>query len=596
MSRTLSWRELHALVSRLRQALQDAGVGAGDRVAGFVANCPETVAAMLAAASLGAIWSSCSPDFGVEGVLDRFGQIEPVVLFVADRYRYGGRWHDCLERAREIAQALPSLRRVIVLPYDGGAGETGGVPGATHAGGGDRALRRGRDLPRAAALLPSSLRDVLLGHHGQAQVHRARGRRHAAAAAQGARAALRRAARRPRVLLHDLRLDDVELAGGGPRQRRHAAALRRLALPSVARRALRLRRGRAHDALRHLGEVHRRLPQGRPRAARDPRSREPAPAHLHRLAAVARGLRLGVRARRSPTSSWPRSRAAPTSCPASFSATRWRRSSAGRSSAAASAWPWTSSTKRGSRCVGERASWSARGPSRRCRWASGTIQTQSRYRAAYFARFPGVLVPRRLRRADAARRHGDPWPLRCGAQSRRRAHRDGRDLSPGGGAGRGGGVDRHRAGVAGRRADRALRAPAARMRARRRARAAHPRAPARPLLAAPRARQDPAGGGHPAHAVGQDRRAGGPRRGARAGRARTRRRWPIRRRWRSSRGDRSWRTTSRTARCAVGQRPSLAFGSLRASLARSPWPPAWSHAGRSRRRAAAADRRPAPAE
>jgi acetoacetyl-CoA synthetase len=129
-SRTLSWRELHALVSRLRQALEDSGVRAGDRVAGFVANCPETVAAMLAAASLGAIWSSCSPDFGVEGVLDRFGQIEPVVLFVADRYRYGGRWHDCLERAREIAQALPSLRRVIVLPYDGGAGETGGVPGA----------------------------------------------------------------------------------------------------------------------------------------------------------------------------------------------------------------------------------------------------------------------------------------------------------------------------------------------------------------------------------------------------------------------------------------------------------------------------------
>ena len=129
-ARSLSWRELQALVSRLQQALLEAGVGAGDRVAGFLPNLPETVAAMLAAASLGAVWSSCSPDFGTAGVLDRFGQIEPLVLFTADRYRYAGRWHDCLGRAREIAAALPGLRCVIVLPYDGLATETGGIPGA----------------------------------------------------------------------------------------------------------------------------------------------------------------------------------------------------------------------------------------------------------------------------------------------------------------------------------------------------------------------------------------------------------------------------------------------------------------------------------
>ncbi|MCC6642361.1 MAG: acetoacetate--CoA ligase, partial [Deltaproteobacteria bacterium] len=129
-ARTLSWEALHALVSRLRAALEEAGVRPGDRVAGFVPNLPETVAAMLAAASLGAVWSSCSPDFGTAGVLDRFGQIEPVVLFTADRYRYAGRWHDCLGRAREIATALPGLRSTIVLPYDGETAETGGIPGA----------------------------------------------------------------------------------------------------------------------------------------------------------------------------------------------------------------------------------------------------------------------------------------------------------------------------------------------------------------------------------------------------------------------------------------------------------------------------------
>ena len=129
-ARSLSWRELQALVSRLQQALLETGVGAGDRVAGFLPNLPETVAAMLAAASLGAVWSSCSPDFGTAGVLDRFGQIEPLVLFTSDRYRYAGRWHDCLGRAREIAAALPGLRRVIVLSYDGLATDTGGIPGA----------------------------------------------------------------------------------------------------------------------------------------------------------------------------------------------------------------------------------------------------------------------------------------------------------------------------------------------------------------------------------------------------------------------------------------------------------------------------------
>ncbi len=117
--RRLSGRELHDLVSRLAQALRAAGVARGDRVAGYLPNLPESVAAMLATASLGAIWSSCSPDFGVQGVLDRFGQIEPKVLFCADGYLYGGKEFDSLDRVRDILQGLPGVRRCVVLPYLG---------------------------------------------------------------------------------------------------------------------------------------------------------------------------------------------------------------------------------------------------------------------------------------------------------------------------------------------------------------------------------------------------------------------------------------------------------------------------------------------
>jgi len=115
--RVLSFADLAQQVAAVAEALRDAGVRAGDRVAGFMPNIPETVIAMLAAAALGAIWSSCSPDFGVHGVLDRFGQIQPKVLFCAASYRYGGRDVDCMERVREIVARLPGIERVVVAPY-----------------------------------------------------------------------------------------------------------------------------------------------------------------------------------------------------------------------------------------------------------------------------------------------------------------------------------------------------------------------------------------------------------------------------------------------------------------------------------------------
>jgi acetoacetyl-CoA synthetase len=128
--RRVSRAELYDLVVQLAQALRAAGVKPGDRVAAFVPNLPETIAAMLAATSIGALWSSCSPDFGVQGVLDRFGQIEPKLLFTADGYWYNGKPQDSLAKAAEIARRLPSVERVVVLPYLVQSPEVSGVPNA----------------------------------------------------------------------------------------------------------------------------------------------------------------------------------------------------------------------------------------------------------------------------------------------------------------------------------------------------------------------------------------------------------------------------------------------------------------------------------
>jgi acetoacetyl-CoA synthetase len=115
--RTLTFAELYDQVSQLAQALRAMGVKPGDRVAGFMPNMPEAPIGMLAASSIGAIWSSCSPDFGVQGVLDRFGQIEPKVLLCVDGYYYAGKTIDTLGRIEEIVRQLPSLEKVVVVPY-----------------------------------------------------------------------------------------------------------------------------------------------------------------------------------------------------------------------------------------------------------------------------------------------------------------------------------------------------------------------------------------------------------------------------------------------------------------------------------------------
>ncbi len=124
VKRRMSWDALAALVSRLEQAFRTAGVRPGDRIAAMMPNLPETIAGMLAAAAIGAVWSSCSPDFGPRGVLDRFGQIEPTIFIACDGYYYGGKVIDIAPKLAEIVPALPSVRRVIIVPYIGTAEAT----------------------------------------------------------------------------------------------------------------------------------------------------------------------------------------------------------------------------------------------------------------------------------------------------------------------------------------------------------------------------------------------------------------------------------------------------------------------------------------
>jgi len=113
----LTWGELGDQVARAAAGLRELGIGRGDRVVAYMPNIPETLVAFLATASLGAIWSSCSPDFGASSVVDRFAQIEPKVLFCVDGYRYGGRDFDRTEVVAGLQSAMPTLERTVVLPY-----------------------------------------------------------------------------------------------------------------------------------------------------------------------------------------------------------------------------------------------------------------------------------------------------------------------------------------------------------------------------------------------------------------------------------------------------------------------------------------------
>ena len=219
---------------------------------------------MLAAASLGAVWSSCSPDFGEQGVLDRFGQIEPVALHRARRL-FLRRQGDRRRRQDRRGGAQPAHRPqgpCRRLSWQGRRGRSRRREGAG-AGGCAGALRAEARHLRAAAVFAPALHPVLVRHDRHSEMHRPFRRRHADPACQGTAAACRHRGWRPLFLFHHLRLDDVELAGVGAGLRRHPSALRRLALPPRRQCAVRFRAGREDDLFRHLGEIHRHRPQGR---------------------------------------------------------------------------------------------------------------------------------------------------------------------------------------------------------------------------------------------------------------------------------------------------------------------------------------------
>jgi acetoacetyl-CoA synthetase len=150
--RSLTYAELRAAVARLAAGLRSLGLGPGDRVAAYLPNLIETSVAMLAAASIGAVWSSCGVELGAAAAVDRLGQLEPKLLFAADAYRYKGRTSDLREQVGRMAAAIPSLERIVVVPGAGGPSDPGGIPRAVPYG---ELAEGGQTPPLAFAQLPA---------------------------------------------------------------------------------------------------------------------------------------------------------------------------------------------------------------------------------------------------------------------------------------------------------------------------------------------------------------------------------------------------------------------------------------------------------
>ena len=288
----------------------------GDRVAGYMPNLPETIVAALGAAAVGAVWSSCSPDFGVQGVLDRFGQIEPRVLVRRRRlFLWRARATTCWRGSPRSSRALPSVEHtVIVALRRTPAADLRACRGAGRGASGSAARDVAEARVRVATVQPSSLHPVFLRHDGRSEMHRPRRRRDAHSASERAPAALRHSARRSCLLLHDLRLDDVELARDRRWHRKPRCCSttdRRFIRPATCSLILPTRPGMTlfGTSAKYIDA----LEQSRSVADRDPPARDRADDDFDGLAAgAARASRLST-STSSAISISPRSPEAPTS-------------------------------------------------------------------------------------------------------------------------------------------------------------------------------------------------------------------------------------------------------------------------------------------
>ena len=291
--RVVTWRELHDHTSRVAQAMRDAGLGPGDRVAALLPNVPEAVVVLLAATSIGAVLSTASPDFGVRGVIDRFGQVGPRLLLVTDGYSYRGKRYDTLGRVPAILEGLPTVERTVVVPNLGG-GQAPTIPGAVPF---DTFIRPFPAREIDFARLPFDHPLFILFSSGttgvpKCIVHRAGG-----------------------VLLqhikeHQLHCDIKagdrvfyfttlgwmmwELAGFGAGVGGDDSALGRIARVPRQRGAVRFRRRHGHDPDGHLARLPGSASEVPGQPAREPRPVVPADASVHRLTPRRGGLRVRV--------------------------------------------------------------------------------------------------------------------------------------------------------------------------------------------------------------------------------------------------------------------------------------------------------------
>ena len=234
-SRGRIWRTVWPGVARDSSAWVSCGATASPRTC---PTSPRRSSRSSPPLASGAIWSSCAPEFGTRSVVDRFAQIEPTVLLAIDGYRYGEKVVDKRADVEAIEAALPTLRHTVHVPYLG-AGD-GGVPDDWST----LLAEAGRARVRAGALRPPAVRALQLGHHRPAEGDRARPRRHHGRALQDDGPAPRPRCRRPVLLVHHHRLDDVELPGVGAAGGRHHRALRRR--PRVPRPRRAVATGRGH--------------------------------------------------------------------------------------------------------------------------------------------------------------------------------------------------------------------------------------------------------------------------------------------------------------------------------------------------------------